>query len=83
MWGGGLFLRAADLPLEPQQGGDRLDREGKGQVFGLGGADGRDADAGWLEARTVNDTEVTCWFWMLQAEAVLDMNALRRTTRRT
>ena len=36
------------------------------------------ADAGWLEHRTVDATGVTCWFWTLQAETVLDMNALRR-----
>ena len=73
-------------PLPPprrsnrNEGGDRLAREGKGQVFedwAEPDAQGL-ADAGWLEHRTVDATGVTCWFWTLQAETVLDMNALRR-----
>jgi hypothetical protein len=30
------------------------------------------------ERRTVNDTDDTAWFWTPQAEAALDMQALRR-----
>ena len=34
--------------------------------------------AGWLEARTVNDTDDVAFFWTPQAEGALDTNALRR-----
>jgi hypothetical protein len=37
------------------------------------------SEAGWLERRTVDANGDTCWFWTSQAEAALDMNALRRT----
>jgi hypothetical protein len=33
----------------------------------------------WLERRTVDATGDTCWFWTEEAEAALDLNALRRT----
>jgi hypothetical protein len=36
------------------------------------------ADAGWLERRYVDATGDWSWHWTRQAEAVLDMNALRR-----
>jgi hypothetical protein len=58
-----------------------LAREGKGQVL----EDWAEPDAerlcegGWLERRTVDATGDTFWFWTSQAEAALDMNALRRT----
>jgi hypothetical protein len=35
-------------------------------------------EAGWLERRTVEANGDTAWFWTSQAEAALDMNALRR-----
>ena len=57
-----------------------LAREGKGQVLeDWAEPDAqRLSEAGWLERRTVDATGDTCWFWTLQAETVLDMNALRR-----
>jgi hypothetical protein len=36
-------------------------------------------DAGWLERRTVDNTDDVAFFWTRQAEGALDMNALRRT----
>ena len=58
-----------------------LAREGKGQVVeDWAEPDAQQlADAGWLERRTVDANGDTCWFWTSQAEAALDMNALRRT----
>jgi hypothetical protein len=35
-------------------------------------------DAGWLEARTVTDTDHVAFFWTREAETALEMNALRR-----
>ena len=57
-----------------------LAREGKGQVLeAWAEPDAQElADAGWLERRTVDANGDTCWFWTSQAEAALDMNALRR-----
>jgi hypothetical protein len=57
-----------------------LAREGKGQVLeDWAEPDAQQlADAGWLERRTVDATGDVCWFWTEQAEAALDMNALRR-----
>jgi hypothetical protein len=57
-----------------------LAREGKGQVLeDWAEPDAQQlADAGWLERRTVDANGDTCWFWTSQAEAALDMNALRR-----
>lgn len=57
-----------------------LAREGKGQVLeAWTEPDAQElADAGWLERRTVDANGDTCWFWTVQAETVLDMNALRR-----
>jgi hypothetical protein len=36
------------------------------------------AEAGWLERRTEDDGPST-WWWTPEAEAALDVNALRRT----
>jgi hypothetical protein len=58
-----------------------LARKGQGQVL----EDWAEPDAeqlyeaGWLERRTVDDTGDVAWFWTSQAEAALDVNALRRT----
>jgi hypothetical protein len=55
-----------------------LAREGKGQVvedWALPDAD-RLEQAGWLEHRCVE--QGIAWFWTAQAEAALDVNALRR-----
>jgi hypothetical protein len=58
-----------------------LGRDGQGQV--LEGWAVPDAellcDAGWLERRTVDNTDDVAFFWTRQAEGALDMNALRRT----
>jgi hypothetical protein len=35
-------------------------------------------EAGWLERRTVTDTDDVAYFWTREAEGTLDMNALRR-----
>ena len=35
--------------------------------------------AGWLEARTVNDTDDVAFFWTREAETALDMNALNQS----
>jgi hypothetical protein len=57
-----------------------LAREGKGQVV----ADWAEPDAqrlseaGWLERRTVSDTDDVAFFWTAEAEAALDLNGLRR-----
>jgi hypothetical protein len=58
-----------------------LAREGKGQVVeDWAEPDAQQlADAGWLERRTVDANGDTAWFWTLQAEGALDMNALHRT----
>ena len=57
-----------------------LAREGKGQVLeDWAEPDAQElADAGWLERRTVDATGDVCWFWTAEAEAALDLNALRR-----
>jgi hypothetical protein len=58
-----------------------LARDGKGQVledWALPDAE-RLSEAGWLERRTVDANGDTAWFWTQEAEAALDMNALRRT----
>jgi hypothetical protein len=56
-----------------------LAREGKGQVLeDWAEPDAQElSDAGWLERRTVDANGDTAWFWTSQAEAALDMNALR------
>jgi hypothetical protein len=56
-----------------------LAREGKGQVIeDCAEPDAeRLREAGWLERRTVDATGDTCWFWTEEAEAALDLNALR------
>jgi hypothetical protein len=57
-----------------------LAREGKGQVlepWAVPDAE-RLSEAGWLERRTVDANGDTAWFWSPQAEAALDMAALRR-----
>jgi hypothetical protein len=58
-----------------------LAREGKGQVVeDWAEPDAEElCEAGWLEKRTVDATGDTAWFWTRQAEAALDLNALRRT----
>jgi hypothetical protein len=35
-------------------------------------------EAGWLEKRTVNDTDDVACFWTREAETALDLQALRR-----
>jgi hypothetical protein len=57
-----------------------LARDGKGQVLlEEWEPEAQElADAGWLERQTVEANGDTCWFWTPQAEAALDMNALRR-----
>lgn len=59
-----------------------LARDGKGQVLEeWAEADAeRLCEAGWLERRTVDANGDTAWFWTREAEAALDMNALRRDT---
>jgi hypothetical protein len=58
-----------------------LARDGQGQVLeGWAVPDAeRLCEAGWLERRTVDNTDDVAFFWTSQAEAALDMNALRRT----
>jgi hypothetical protein len=58
-----------------------LAREGKGQVLeDWAEPDAEElCEAGWLERRTVDANGDTAWFWTRQAEAALDVNALRRT----
>jgi hypothetical protein len=36
------------------------------------------SDAGWLERRTVDNTDDVAHFWTAEAGAALDLNALRR-----
>ena len=57
-----------------------LAREGKGQVLEDWAEPHAQelADAGWLERRTVDNTDDVAFFWTREAEAALDMNALRR-----
>ena len=59
-----------------------LSRDGQGQVLGdWAEPDAEElCEAGWLDPRTVDANGDTCWFWTSQAEAALDMNALRRDT---
>jgi hypothetical protein len=57
-----------------------LARDGKGQVvedWAMADAK-RLREAGWLEARAVNDTDDVAFFWTPRAEGALDMDALRR-----
>ena len=59
-----------------------LARDGQGQVLeGWAVPDAEQlCDAGWLERRTVDNTDDVAFFWTPQAEGALDMNALRRDT---
>jgi hypothetical protein len=57
-----------------------LARDGKGQVvedWAMADAE-RLREAGWLEARTVTDTDHVAFFWTPRAEGALAINALRR-----
>ena len=57
-----------------------LDAKGCGQVLEPGKYPEavKLTNAGWLERRYVDATGDWCWFWTREAEAALDMNALRR-----
>jgi hypothetical protein len=62
-----------------------LARDGQGQVL----EDWAEPDAdqlcevGWLERRTVNDTDDVAYFWTREAETALDMNAYAAPIPRT
>ena len=57
-----------------------LARDGQGQVLEPSAEPDADqlCDAGWLERRTVDNTDDVAFFWTREAEGALDMNALRR-----
>ena len=57
-----------------------LARDGQGQVIDAWAVPDAErlCDAGWLERRTVDANGDTAWFWTVQAEGALDINALRR-----
>jgi hypothetical protein len=55
-----------------------LAREGRGQVvedWAVPDAE-RLSEAGWLERRTVDDTDDVAYFWTRAAEGALDLHAL-------
>ena len=55
-----------------------LAREGKGQVVEDAALPDAEQlrEAGWLERRTVNDSDDVAYFWTREAETALDLNAL-------
>jgi hypothetical protein len=57
-----------------------LARDGRGQVLeDWAEPDAEElCEAGWLERRTVNDTDDIAYFWTREAEGALDIQALRR-----